>query len=104
MNHMFEAGISLSSIFRAATYNNAKAFNLEDKYGSVEKGKIANLLILSSNPLETLEAFNQIEQVIIRGEIIERAKLSALSNWDHHKNGKMKLWIGYGKIWAIKKQ
>ncbi len=80
MNHMFEAGISLSSIFRAATYNNAKAFNLEDKYGSVEKGKIANLLILSSNPLETLEAFNQIEQVIIRGEIIERAKLSALSN------------------------
>ncbi len=80
MKHMFEAGISLRSIFRAATYNNAQAFHMEHQYGSVEKGKIANLLILSSNPLESVEAFNGIEQVIIRGEIIERAKLSALSN------------------------
>lgn len=80
MKHMFEAGISLNSIFKAATYNNAKAFHLEDKYGSVEKGKIANLLILSSNPLENLEAYNQINQVIIRGEIIERVQLSASNN------------------------
>lgn len=77
MKHMFEAGISLHSIFKAATYNNAHAFNLEDKYGSIEKGKVANLLILNSNPLETIEAFNQIEQVIIRGEIIERKQFSA---------------------------
>ena len=79
MKHMFEANISLSSIFRAATYNNAKAFHLEDKYGSLEAGKIANLLILNSNPLESLEAYNQIEKVIIRGEIIERIALSALN-------------------------
>ena len=80
MRHMSEAGISLKSIFKAATYNNAKAFYIEEKYGSVEKDKIANLLILNSNPLENVEAYNNIDLVIIRGEIIERDQLSALSN------------------------
>ncbi len=86
MNHMFESGISLSSIFKAATYNNAKAFHLEDKYGSMEKEKVANLLILNSNPLENIEAYNKIEQVIIRGEIIEREQLSATNRnkWNQH--------------------
>ena len=80
MKHMFEAGISLHSIFRAATYNNAKAFHLERQYGSVEKSKIANLLILNSNPLENVEAYNKIDYVILRGEMIERSELSALRN------------------------
>lgn len=80
MKHMYEAGIALNSIFRAATYNNAKAFHLENEYGSIEKGKVANLLILNSDPLKTIDAFNDIEKVIIRGKIVEREKLSALEN------------------------
>lgn len=80
MKHMFEAGVSLNSIFKAATYNNAKAFHLEPKYGSIEKGKIANLLILNSNPLGKVEAYDDIAKVMIRGKIIKREQLSALSN------------------------
>jgi imidazolonepropionase-like amidohydrolase len=80
MKHMSEAGISLNSIFKAATYNNAKAFHLEQIYGSIEKGKIANLLILNSNPLGKIEAYDDIAKVMIRGKIIKREQLSALSN------------------------
>lgn len=80
LKHWSEAGISLKKIFRAATYNNAKAFNLERLYGSVTKDKVANILILNSNPLETIEAYDAIETVIIRGEIINRNELSALNN------------------------
>lgn len=80
MKHMFDAGISLETIFKAATYNNAKAFHFEDRYGSVEAGKVANLLILGANPLESIEAYDEIENVIIRGEIIERMYLSATHN------------------------
>ncbi len=78
MKHMFEAGISLDAIFKAATFNNAKAFHLEALYGKIERGNIANLLILNSNPLETIEAYNSIEKIIINGEIINRDQLSAL--------------------------
>ena len=78
MKHLFEAGISLKTIFKAATYNNAKAFHLESRYGKIEKNKIANMLILNSNPLETVEAYNDIDKVIINGKVINREQLSAL--------------------------
>lgn len=77
MNHMFDAGISLEKIFRATTFNNAKAFHLEPLYGGVEKGKKANLLILKSNPLKYINAYNDIEMVIIGGKLIPREELSA---------------------------
>ena len=77
MKHMFDAGISLEKIFRAATYNNAKAFHLEGSYGGVEKGKKANLLILKTNPLKKVTAYNDIEYVIIGGKLIPRKELSA---------------------------
>ena len=80
MRNWYEAGIPLELIFAAATFNNAIAFNLQNLYGSVEKDKIANLLILKSNPLLNVEAYNDIDLVIIRGDIIERNQLSALEN------------------------
>jgi len=38
-------------VLTAATINNAKQFNIENDYGTVEVGKIANLLLLKDNPL-----------------------------------------------------
>ncbi len=82
MIHMSEAGLSLETIFRAATYNNAKAFHLESMYGGVEPNKKANLLILQSNPLKSIEAYNDIEMVIMSGELIKREDLSAINYVD----------------------
>jgi imidazolonepropionase-like amidohydrolase len=80
MKHWCEAGVLLKTIFLAATINNAKVLNKEHRYGSIEKGKIANLLILSKNPLESIEAYDSIEKVILRGKIIERESLAASSS------------------------
>ena len=77
MVHMNEAGLSLEAIFRAATVNNAKVFHLEGTYGSIEVNKKANLLILKSNPLKNIKAYNDIEMVIIGGEVVAREDLSA---------------------------
>ena len=77
MVHMYEAGIPLETIFRAATFNNAKAFHLASFYGGVEADKVANLLILNANPLESVHAYDDIEMVIIGGKLIEREDLSA---------------------------
>ena len=77
MVEMNNAGIPLSKILAAATIENAKAFKLEKLYGTIEKGKRANLLILNLNPLEDVAAYNDISQVIIKGELINRNTLSA---------------------------
>jgi imidazolonepropionase-like amidohydrolase len=77
MRLMAQSGIPLPTIFRAATLNNAEQFGLAKDYGTVEPGKIANLLLLTANPLETMRAYAQIEKVILRGEVIERGTLAA---------------------------
>jgi imidazolonepropionase-like amidohydrolase len=77
MKHWYEAGITLEKIFIAATFNNAKAFNMNDRYGTIEKGKIANLVLLNENPLKSISAYDQINSVIIHGKVYSRDTLSA---------------------------
>jgi len=80
MQHWLNAGVSLEKIFLAATYNNANAFHIGDNYGTIEKGKIANLLLLDQDPLQNIAAYDQINSVIIRGKNHPRNTLSASQN------------------------
>jgi imidazolonepropionase-like amidohydrolase len=77
MRQLADSGISLKAILQAGTINNARQFGLEDKFGTVEIGKVANLLLLDANPLETIEAWNQIDTVILHGKAIDRSTLAA---------------------------
>lgn len=77
MQHLFDAGMTPRQIFRAATIDNAEALGLDRELGTVEPGKRANLLLLRQDPTKTLEAFNDIVKVIVRGRVIDRADLGA---------------------------
>lgn len=77
MRMMAQSGLPLAAIFRAATINNARQFGLEKDYGTVEAGKVANLLLLTANPLETLRAWTSIDRIILRGAVIKRETLAA---------------------------
>ena len=77
MQLMVQAGIPLSAIFAAGTINNARQLGLEKDYGTIEQGKIANLLLLDANPLASLAAWTKIDKVILRGEPIDRETLAA---------------------------
>ena len=59
------------------TIGNARAFGLDEEIGSVETGKRADLLILTSNPLDDVAAYDTITRVILNGELITRESLSA---------------------------
>ena len=71
------AGIPLDQIFEAVTLNNAEAFGIDDELGTVELGKHADLLLLNSDPLNSVEAYNDIAFVILDGEVIARDDLAA---------------------------
>jgi imidazolonepropionase-like amidohydrolase len=83
MRLMAQSGIPLPAIFKAATLNNARQFGLAKDYGTIEPGKIANLLLLTANPLETMRAWTQIDKVILHGTVIERASLAADAKASH---------------------
>jgi len=77
MRMLAQSGIPLPAIFRAATINNARQFGLDKDYGTVETGKVANLLLLTANPLETVRAWTSIDRIILRGDVIKRESLAA---------------------------
>jgi imidazolonepropionase-like amidohydrolase len=71
------AGLSLEQIFRAATINNAREFKLDSQLGTIEPGKIANLVLLKKSPLESVEAYDTVVTVWVRGRSAPRDSLAA---------------------------
>jgi imidazolonepropionase-like amidohydrolase len=72
---MQQAGMSNAQILKSSTINAAKGFDKEAETGSIEKGKLANLLILTKNPFDSLHFINDIEYVINRGKWIKKDTL-----------------------------
>ena len=62
-----KGGLDLYSALKAITINPAIILGIDDKVGSIEKGKHADMVLYSSNPLEILST---TEMVIIDGKII----------------------------------
>ena len=80
MQQLHEAGLSLEQIFKAATINNAREFKLDSQVGSIERGKIANLVLLKTSPLKSVDAYDRIVTVWVHGRPISRDRLAVSPN------------------------
>ena len=67
-----EAGLTPSQIVRAATRNAAAHLGREEELGTLEPGKLADLIIVDGNPLEDLSALQSVEQVIQDGRVVAK--------------------------------
>ena len=72
---MQESGMSAMDVIVSATRNSAAVMGRQDDLGTIEPGKLADLLVLDADPLANLSAFNQIEWVIRGGVAHERDEL-----------------------------
>jgi len=80
MKQLEKAGLSLAQILKAATINNAREFKMESQLGSIEPGKIANLVLMKKSPLESVDAYDSITTVWEHGEAVPRDSLAVNSN------------------------
>ena len=80
MQQLHEAGLSLEQIFKAATISNAREFKLDSQVGTIEPGKIANLVLLRKSPLESVDAYDSIVTVWVHGMPMSRDSLAASPN------------------------
>jgi hypothetical protein len=60
-------GLPLDKALRALTLDAARLLGVDDRLGSIEEGKIANLLVTTGNPVEYT---SQVETMFIRGELV----------------------------------
>jgi len=51
---------------------------MEARFGSVEPGKIADLVLLSANPLEDIRNTRKISIVVANGRVFDRAALDQI--------------------------
>ncbi len=65
------AGLSNIEALRSATIINAEAMGEKKNIGTIENGKLANLLVLNANPLEDITQTKNIKFVIKRGKVID---------------------------------
>lgn len=74
---MKEAGLTPMQILRCTTANAAKAFggNTGATIGAIEPGKLADLIILNSNPLEDIGRASDIDSVIKNGVVYSAKSL-----------------------------
>jgi imidazolonepropionase-like amidohydrolase len=72
---MEEKGMAPMEMLKAATRNIAVAYGKEQELGTIESGKIADLLILDKDPLATAANYRSICLIIKDGEIIDRDAL-----------------------------
>ena len=75
---LVKSGLSPAEALQCATINPAIYFNIQKDYGTIEKGKIASLVILNQNPLADIRNSSNIWMVILRGRIVDRQQLNNL--------------------------
>ncbi len=70
-----EAGLKTADIIKAATINAATMVGHEKDFGTIEAGKVADLLILDANPLDDIRNIKKIHRVIKSGTVFDPAEL-----------------------------
>jgi Tol biopolymer transport system component len=80
---MQSGGMTNYEVLRAATLHGAEAIGYAQDLGSIEAGKLADLIVLVENPLDDIRNTNTIKYVMKNGEIFEGDTLEQI--WPQQK-------------------
>jgi imidazolonepropionase-like amidohydrolase len=72
------AGFTPMEALQTATLNPAKFLGMDDRLGTIEKGKLADLVLLDANPLDEIRNTQKIAAVIVNGRYLSRADLDKM--------------------------
>jgi imidazolonepropionase-like amidohydrolase len=75
---LVEAGFTPMEAIQAATLNPAKYLGREKELGTIESGKLADLVLLDANPLVDIRNSQKIRAVVVNGRYLSRADLDSM--------------------------
>lgn len=71
LRYLTKYGLSNMRAIKAATKGGAEALGKEEKLGTIEEGKCADLIMVESNPLEDMSTFRDVRWTMKGGQVIE---------------------------------
>lgn len=77
---LVQGGMTPLEALRAATIRGAWYLGLDRDLGTVEEGKLADLVVLGANPLEDIRNTERVEQVMLNGRLYDAATMNEIGN------------------------
>jgi hypothetical protein len=81
-----QGGMSPHRVLRTATLNGARTLGLDAQIGSLEVGKLADVLVLDANPLMDIHNTNSIRYTIINGRMYDSLSMNEIGNVDRPRS------------------
>jgi imidazolonepropionase-like amidohydrolase/Tol biopolymer transport system component len=95
-----QGGMSPLQAIRAATINGASYLGMDKEIGSLEVGKLADLVIMDANPLEDIRNSEKIKYVMINGRLYDSMTMNELISREKIR-GKMWFEMGSGSSYSL---
>ncbi|MEW6212251.1 MAG: amidohydrolase family protein, partial [Acidobacteriota bacterium] len=73
-----QVGLTPLEAIQSATLIPAEFFNMRDQLGSIEKGKLADMVLLDANPMDEIANTRKIAAVVVNGRLITRSGIRTL--------------------------
>ena len=79
---LFQGGMTEMEVLAASTINGAEYIGMDNEIGSIEEGKLADLIVIDGNPLEDIYKTENVVYTIINGRIYESETMNEVGNYD----------------------
>jgi len=79
---LHQGGMSNLEALKAATINGAEYIGIGDELGTLEVGKLADLIILDKNPLENIRHSNTVTHTMINGRLYDVTTMNEIGNYN----------------------
>jgi imidazolonepropionase-like amidohydrolase len=73
-----QAGLTPTEALQTATINPAKYLHIQRSLGRIERGKIADMVLLEANPLEDISNTKRIAAVVVNGRYLSKDSLQKM--------------------------
>ncbi len=84
-----QAGMSNYEALQTATVNPAKMHDDYGAFGTIEKGKLANFILSSENPLADLSTLQYPVWVMVKGRLLDRSQLTMFQENAKNRNNEL---------------
>jgi imidazolonepropionase-like amidohydrolase len=100
---MQQGGMSNLEALKTATINPAQSLGFDDHIGSLEVGKLADLIVMDKNPLENIRNTESIRYTMVNGRLYDAETMNETGNynkprtkfyWELNKNAAVFPWYG----------